>query len=88
MVGMGSFTSDDDKTCEPLQAADAAVYEVRRTLNLSLAKREEELRQQFSILADAHVMFIITHANKDALLDIVNTHEPDEPYNEDIRIGL
>jgi hypothetical protein len=95
---MGSFDSDDDKHCEQLQAADAAVYEVRRALNLSLKMWEGELRKQFNILAAAHSMFIITHTRRDQLLHIVNTHKPGEPFKldtlmemhqeEDIRIIL
>jgi hypothetical protein len=29
-----SFASSEEKKCAPVQAADAVVYEVRRTLNL------------------------------------------------------
>jgi hypothetical protein len=43
---MGSFASRDDKKCEALQAADAAAFEVRRALNLSLKMWEGELRRQ------------------------------------------
>jgi hypothetical protein len=80
---MASFSAEDDKTCEPLQAADAAVFEVRRALNLSLGQWKGNLRKQFGILADANVIFLITHSTKDQLLHIVNTHKPGEPFRLD-----
>jgi|HubBroStandDraft_6_1064221.scaffolds.fasta_scaffold172884_2 hypothetical protein len=45
---MWSFTTEDEKRCEPLQAADAAVYEIRRALNISLKHWQGQLRKQFS----------------------------------------
>jgi len=95
---MASFSFEDDETCEPLQAADAAVYEVRRALKFSLGQWNGKLRKQFDILADAKVVFLITHSNKEQLLHIVRNHEPREPFkldalmemqlNENIRIGI
>lgn len=95
---MGSFVSDDDKKCEQLQAADAAAYEVRRALNLSLKKWEGELRKQFNRMADTRAVAIITHTTREQLLHIVNNHKPGEPFKldtlmemhqaEDIRITL
>jgi Protein of unknown function (DUF3800) len=80
---MTTFTTKDDKKCEPLQAADAAVFEVRRALNLSLGHWKGELRKQFSVLKDSTSMFLITHSKKDQLLHIVNTHKPGDPFNLD-----
>jgi hypothetical protein len=79
---MGTYTSADDKDCEPLQAADAAIFEVRRALNLSLKYWPGKLRKQYKILAAA-TMFIITHTKKEQLLHIVATHKPGEPFNLD-----
>ena len=33
---LGSFSVSDDRKCEPLQAADAVVFEIRKALRLSL----------------------------------------------------
>jgi hypothetical protein len=95
---MGTFATENDKKCEPLQAADAAVFEIRRALNLALGQWQGELRKQFNILADARKVFLIQHANKKNLLRIVETHKPGEPlkldeimnqqFDEDIRIEL
>jgi hypothetical protein len=80
---MATFCMDDEKKCEPLQAADAAAFEVRRALNLSLGQWQGTLRTQFHILADAKTMFLITHSVKSQLLHIVNTHKPGEPFKLD-----
>ena len=94
---MASFSFEDDKNCEPLQAADAAIYEVRRALKFSIGQWKGELRKQFNILADARVVFLISHTTKEQLLHIVKDHKPGEPFkldalmelqlNENIRIG-
>ena len=80
---MATFDSVDDKKCEPLQAADAAVFEVRRALNLALGLWPGALRKQFNLLADANVVFLITHTSKDQLLHVVNEHKPGEPFKLD-----
>jgi hypothetical protein len=80
---MLTFSTLDEKKCEPLQAADAAVYEVRRALNISLKQWTGPLRKQFSALSDARVMFLISHATKEQLLQIVSTHKPGEPFRLD-----
>lgn len=80
---MTTFAMADDKKCAPLQAADAAVFEIRRALNLSLKQWKGMLRKQFSILSDSTAMFLITHTRKDQLLHIVNTHKPGEPFRMD-----
>ena len=80
---MATFSSADDKFCEPLQAADAAVYEVRRALNLALGQRQGFLRKQFNILSDSSALFLITHTSKEQLLHIIQTHKPGQPFNLD-----
>ncbi|MGA3326478.1 MAG: hypothetical protein ABSF45_18560 [Terriglobia bacterium] len=80
---MGTFSSKDDKTCAPLQAADAAVFEVRRALHLALKKRPGKLRSQFNVLDEAKAMFLITHSNKEQLLHLVSNHKPEEPFKLD-----
>jgi hypothetical protein len=95
---MATFSSASDKECVPLQAADAAVFEIRRALHISLKQWAEPLRKQFNSLADNHVVFLISHVSKVNLLHIVETHEPGEPFhldafmdtefNENIRIGF
>jgi len=57
---MTTFTSADDKKCELLQAADAAAFEIRRALNLSLGQWKGQLRKQFNVLRDSTAMFLIT----------------------------
>jgi|SRR5579862_2348173 len=80
---MATFSSASDKTCAPLQAADAAVFEVRRALNVALKQWPGTLRKQFNLLADSHVMFLISHVSKVNLLHIVETHEPHQPFHLD-----
>lgn len=95
---MGPYGMEDEKKCEPLQAADAVIYEIRKLLNLTYAQREDEIRKQFKILADTRVMFIMQTAKKEQLLHIVSTHNPGEPlrldeimnqkFHENIRFGV
>jgi hypothetical protein len=80
---MTTFSSADEKKCAPLQAADAGVFEVRRALNLALKHWEGNLRSQFSLLADASAMFLITHSNKEQLEHLVANHKPGEPFKLD-----
>jgi hypothetical protein len=81
---MNTFsTAAEEKKCEPLQAADAAVYEVRRALNGSLKHWYDPRRSQFSLLADARAMFLITHTTRAQLEHIVGTHNPGEPFKLD-----
>lgn len=100
---LGSFTTMSDHTCEALQAADTAIYEVRRALHVSLGKWQRflkdgnELRWQFRKLAEHKLVWLIKYANKQAFLDIVNDNKPGEPlildhllseeFNEDIAFG-
>lgn len=95
---MGLYGMADEKKCEPLQAADAVIYEIRKLLNLTYTQREDEIRKQFKILADTRVMFIMQTAKKEQLLHIVSTHKPGEPlkldeimnqkFHENIRFGV
>ena len=80
---MGTYSSEDEKKCDSLQAADAVIFEIRRVLNLALRQRKGALRKQFSILAGAKNVFIIQHAKREHLLNIVATHEPGEPFKLD-----
>jgi hypothetical protein len=41
---MGSFSTASDHTCEPLQAADAAIYEIRRVLQVTIGRWKESLK--------------------------------------------
>jgi hypothetical protein len=85
---MASFSFEDDKKCEPLQAADAAVYEVRRALKFSLGQPKGELRRQFNLLSDARLVFLITYCSKEQLLHIVREHNPGEPFKLDALMEL
>jgi len=81
---MASFSKMNEKECDPLQAADAVVFEIRRALNLELGQRKGYLRKQFEILDDAGAVFLIQYADKANLLRIVATHKPGEPFNLDV----
>ena len=80
---MGSFSMADDTACEPLQAADAVAFEIRRVLNLALGQWPSELRQQFRILGDSDRVFLIQHTEREHLLRIVATHGAGEPFRLD-----
>ncbi|NDQ56985.1 MAG: DUF3800 domain-containing protein [Acidipila sp.] len=80
---MATFSTANDKDCEPLQAADLAAFEVRRALGLSLGLWEGPLRKQFNTLAKKQIMFLITRADKAQLAHIVSTHKPGEPFKLD-----
>jgi hypothetical protein len=80
---MATFSMADDKQCEPLQAADAMAFEVRRALDLSLKYWPGNLREQFTFL-QGKVMFLISYCKKDQLIHIVNTHKPGEPFKLDL----
>jgi hypothetical protein len=75
-----TFSSEDDKDAEVLQAADAVVFEVRRALNLELGMYPGALREQFKILAEPHKVGLITHCNRTNLEHIVATHKPGEAF--------
>lgn len=80
---MATYSEADEKKNAVLQAADAAVFEIRRALNLELKQWEGALRKQFGIIADAKKMFLIEHTSKDQLLHIAATHEAGEAFKLD-----
>jgi len=86
---LGSFGTASDHKCEPLQAADAAIYEVRRVLHTSLGKWKESLkwdaniRWQFRKLADRKMVWLIQYADKKYLEAVVKENTPGEPLNLD-----
>lgn len=80
---MATFSMADEKKCAPLQAADAAVYEVRRSLNLVLKQWSGKLRKQFDILTEEKALFLVTHTKKEQLEWIVANHKPGQPFNLD-----
>jgi len=84
---MLSFSSIDEKLCTPVQAADAAVYEIRRALNFQDKKHLDlsgtSLRKQFELLAAAHGMAYVAHTSKEQLAWIVANHKPGEPFKLD-----
>ena len=85
---MGPFSSKDEKKCVPLQAADAAVFEVRRALHLALRQWPGQLRSQFKELAEAKSMFLITHSTTEQLLHLVADHKPGEPFKLDALMDM
>jgi hypothetical protein len=80
---MASYTYDDDKRLPVLQAADALVYEVRRSTNIGMRLRAGEWRKQFKMLDANHRMGLIQIANKENLLNTVKLHKPKEPFKLD-----
>jgi hypothetical protein len=85
---MATFSSAKDTMCAPLQAADAAIFEVRRALNLALKQWPGAVRKQFNLLANSNVMFLITHAKKEQLIHIVETHKAGEPFRLDTLMAM
>jgi hypothetical protein len=93
---LGSHSIGDDKKIFTLQAADAAIYEVRRALHIAHKQKREPLRGQFNIFRNSNRMAIIQTAIKENLLNTVRLHKPGEPFdltdimetefNENIRI--
>ncbi len=80
---MASFSSADEKECDPLQAADAVAFEIRRALNLELRQWPGSLRKQFEIVDDAGAVFIIQNADKANLLRVVAAHKPGQAFSLD-----
>jgi len=80
---IGTFSTADEKKCLAVQAADAAVYEVRRALNLALRYWPGTLRKQFDLLAEDKAVFLVTHTKKEQLEWIVANHEPGDPFKLD-----
>jgi uncharacterized protein DUF3800 len=80
---MGTYTSGDDKDSPALQAADAVVFEIRRSLHISLGQWKESLRAQFKLVTERHNMFLIQHCNREHLLYLVEHNKPGEPFDLD-----
>jgi hypothetical protein len=78
---MTSHTIADDKKVFVLQAADAAIYEIRRALHIAHKQRQEPIRGQFQLFRDSARMAIIQTATKQNLLNTVTLHKPGEPFN-------
>lgn len=86
---MGPFGMDEDHLSHPLQAADAVIYEIRRSLHVSLARWKEsqhfdkQIRWQFNKLADAKRIWLIQYAHKENLEEAVKENTPGQPLNLD-----
>lgn len=80
---MATYSVGDEKHCAALQAADAAVFEIRRALNLVFRQWPGHLRKQFGILADAKKVFLIQHTERKHLEHIVSTHKLGQPFKLD-----
>jgi hypothetical protein len=86
---MGSFTSLSDLCSGSLQAADALVYEVRRSLGTTLGRWKETLkwnsgtRWQFRQIISYRMMWMVAYADKRHLEQIVKENKPGEPLNLD-----
>jgi hypothetical protein len=78
---MATHSIGDDKNIFILQAADAAVYEIRRALHIAHKQRNEPVRGQFNIFKSSSKMAIIQTANKQNLLNTVKLHKPGEPFD-------
>ena len=87
---MGSFTSMSDLMSGSLQAADAAIYEVRRVLHTTLGRWKQwngDLRWQFRQLRDQKMMWLIKYAHKKDLEALVAENTPGKPLNLDHWLG-
>jgi hypothetical protein len=80
---MASYTYADEKQFPVLQAADAIVYEVRRSTRLEMGIGTGEWRKQFKLLDSSHRMALMQRADKTNLLNTVSLHKPGEPFNLD-----
>jgi Protein of unknown function (DUF3800) len=80
---MGSFSMTDEKHCQPLQAADAVIFEIRRALRVALGHWKGELGKRFDVLTDTGAMFLIQRADREQLIRLVETHKPGEPFKLD-----
>lgn len=78
---LGTHSIGDDKKICTLQAADAAIYEVRRALHIAHKQKQEPLRGQFNIFRNASKMATIHTVTKQNLLNTVKLHKPGEPFD-------
>jgi uncharacterized protein DUF3800 len=80
---MGTFSSADDKQCEPLQAADAIACEIRRAINVAIGRKPGPVRTQFEMLSQGRRVFLIQRAEKENLQHIVSQNAAGKPLNLD-----
>jgi hypothetical protein len=80
---MCTFSTADDKQCNPLQAADLVIYEIRKALKYSKRDFETNLRKQFGIFADTKMMSYIGHTERSQLQWIADNHKPGETFKLD-----
>lgn len=80
---LGTYSSGDDRDSPALQAADAVVFEIRRSLHISLGQWKEALRKQFRTVTARQNMFLIQHTNREQLLYIVEHNKPGGPFDLD-----
>lgn len=78
---MASYTYSDEKLLPVLQAADAVVYEIRRSARLAMGIGTGAWRKQFKILDRNNRMGLIQTANKENMQNIVKSQRPGEPLN-------
>jgi|HubBroStandDraft_4_1064222.scaffolds.fasta_scaffold62526_1 hypothetical protein len=80
---MCTFSTEDEKRCVPLQAADAVVYEIRKVLKYSKKDYETKLRAQFDMFANSKIMFYVGHTERVQLEWIAANHTPGETFKVD-----
>jgi hypothetical protein len=86
---LGPFGMDGDHLNHPLQAADTVIYEIRRSLHVSLGRWKDSphfdkvARWQFKKLADGNRIWLIQYAHKENLEEVVKENIPGQPLNLD-----
>jgi len=86
---MGAFDMQEDKSCHPLQAADACVYEIRRALHVSLGRWKNSphfdkgLRWQFKKIDTKKRWWLIQYADRRYLEAVVKENTPGRPLDLD-----
>ena len=80
---MCTFSTADEKRCAPLQAADLAIYEIRKVLKYQRRDFETKLRVQFGMFADSRIMFYVGHTERVQLDWVVANHKPGETFKVD-----
>ncbi len=78
---MATFSSAEDTHCEPLQAADAIAYEIRKAIHVAIGLKARPLRPQFDKISGYGRMFMIQTCNKENLENIVKANRPGEPLD-------
>ena len=85
---MCSYSMEDEKTCSPVQAADAVIYEIRKVLKYSKGEFETKLRSQFQMLADRRMILYVGYTELQQLEWIVANHKPGQPFKLDMLMKL